>query len=184
VDRASILSALYGEEAAWAKTHPEGGDADHWGLIQYPLERFATLCDAATEYLSWNGFRSSEISFLEVGCGIATKAAYAKMMHGISVFGIDREAALVELAGQRGIHARTEDAADFQFYDEFSIIYVNHPFRDPHMQLELDWKIQREMHSGALFIGVNQAYGSQPPMNWKVVYEPENWPVHGVWQKP
>ncbi|SRR6266568_5205841 len=183
-DRAQILAQLAEEERSWAAANTEGGDADHWGLIQYPLDRFADLCDTAAGYLSRHGCHAADIEFLEVGCGIGTKAAYAKLMHGISVYGIDRVPAHAALAKQHGIIAQAENAADFKSYGKFDIVYVNHPFRDPHMQLQLDWKIQREMRPGALLIGVNQAYGSQPPMDWLTIFEPPGWPVHGVWQKP
>lgn len=181
--RAKIIAELEEIEAAW-QDPPEARTDDHFPCIPYPLGLFADLCDTAVR-AALRGSPPDEVWFLDVGCGIGTKAAYAHRMHGVHARGIDRFHQYVTEAERNGILAAVWDASEFTHYSVYDIVYVNHPYRDPLAQHLLDQKIQDAMQPGSLLITVNQRLDTLPSYRgWEIIHpKPPHWPISGVWRK-
>lgn len=177
-EREQILAEMEEVEAAWEHP-PELEDGVHYPCLFYLLDRFALMLDAAVDVI-----RSDSLvpySYLEVGCGIGTKAAYAMRAYQLLTCGIDRLPRYVGEAVKLGVGAEVADAEQYGFYGDFGIVYVNHPFMDRDAEAALERKIQAEMLPGAVLICVNTPHF---PQGWEPVYKPPVWPLHGAWRKP
>ena len=170
-----LIAGMEMREADWDDP-PEINDADHHPCLPYPPKWFAVLADAAVKAVPDGVPRR----FLEVGCGIGTKAAFVRDAYGFEVFGFDRVPEYVTQAEKFGVTAVLDDAEAFAGYEDFGIVYVNHPFKDFETEGVLERRIHDEMMPGAVLICVNTLHH---PRSWEPVIEP---PRRGdaVWRKP
>jgi SAM-dependent methyltransferase len=175
-----LIAEMEMREAGW-EDPPEFNDADHHPCLFYPPKWFALELDAAVTALRESGSERLPFSFLEVGCGIGTKAVYASRAYSLTTVGIDRIGEYVAEAKKAGLSAFETDALHFGSYGDYGIVYVNHPFKDFDAERVLEHKIQADMMAGAVLICVNTMHY---PRGWEVVCKPQMWPHHGVWRKP
>jgi hypothetical protein len=181
-ERDHIRAGLEAIEAAW-KDPGDYTDGVHWPCLFYDLDRFAVMLDSAAEAIwpTGGGIGPVPFTFLEVGSGIGTKAAYAMEAYGMLADGIERIPEYIAESRKLGIRTFEVDAMEFGGYQNYGIVYVNHPFRHRQQEEPLERKIQAEMLPGAVLIAVNSSYWPQ----WELL-EPRDrlWPMHGAWRKP
>jgi hypothetical protein len=157
-DIVTLMQEMIGVEATY--TDMEADDI-HWGYRPYPLGKFAKLMLVACKSFSQSmAHLRPLLSFLEVGCGPATKVLFAGQVFGVTSHGFDIEPPSVadghELLKARGALGQCdvwrEDAEDFGEYNEYDIIFLNRPLRDYDRQVQLEQMIYRQMRDGACLI--------------------------------
>ena len=159
-------------ERDWQKKADIGDEQMFTGWMPSDVAQFLILLiEAITE--------APGRSFLEVGCGPGTKMMLARDLFGLDVTGFDRVEAYVTAARQQGLNVAQCDAADFDAYSKFDIVFFNRPFRDRQAQRDLENMVYRKIRRGAVVICMNLE--SQPPSD-KYLVITDDWEARrGVW---
>jgi SAM-dependent methyltransferase len=156
-------------EEAWIKRHPEIRQRDDvYGWEPYPAWAFESLL-----LIAMSSNRTG--AFLDVGSGIGTKVLIAQQL-GLSACGIDMFPEYAAEADSIGVRTILADVREFQGYDKFGIVYINHPLRDRDEEFKLERMIQEQMAVGAALITVNNLRAVvNRSMGWEVIATPL-WP--------
>lgn len=148
------------------------GDPHIWGWEPHSVPVFTRLLDLAVPY-------ASERSFLEVGCGIATKCEIAKRRHNLDVAGVEIHAVYAREAERRGIKVFNQDAVSFEHYRDYGIVYQNATFRDRDKQDSFEVWLQEQLNPGQVLI---RLCSSRIPEGWETILD-ETDVEQGVWRK-
>jgi hypothetical protein len=101
---------------------------------------------------------SGNQTFLDVGCGICTKCILAQQA-GLAAHGIDRVSEYLAEAATLGISVDLVLAEDFTGYDNYGLVYMNHPLitinPDDNRQALLAASIHDQVASGSALLSVN-----------------------------
>lgn len=164
------------DEDEWA-FNLQGGDAIRLGWMPFQMADFvAIMVEVVRE--------ADGPVFLEVGSGIGTKMHVAKNLFGLYTGGIEYDETLVTISRQKHRGPVTQGDALTIFdgaYAHADIIWMYRCFRDVELQDQLEQRIYKEMHSGAIFAG---AALQQPPSNWQIVVDDYDMGNRGAWKKP
>jgi SAM-dependent methyltransferase len=118
--------------------------------------------------------------FLDVGCGPATKGTLAREIFGLDVAGIEVDLAMARVASAHST-VFAKDALDFEDYGSYDIIWLYMPFRDVHLEAELERKIMAAMKPGAILAG--GGWETTDMTRWIPVVDEWDAP-RGAWMKP
>lgn len=142
--------------------------------MPFPISAFTALL--AEAYPELPGDR-----FLEIGCGPGSKMLIAEEQFFLDAYGFDRVPEYVAAAEQAGLQVEVADAATWEHYGEFDVIWMNRPFRDPVPEYQLELKVWADMAPGAVLMCANLEY--PPPSSWPVILD--DWEARrGIWMKP
>lgn len=168
-----ILQEAYEDEHAFML---QGGDEIRTSWMPFQLADFIALM---AEAMCVTG----GVNFLEVGSGVGTKSMIARHMFGLTTFGIEYDETLTTVARQkaRGPVWHGDALTYPDSYGNYDIIWMYRPFRDPELQDQLETRIYKEMHPGAVLAGAGL---ENAPGGWITVVDDFDMGNRGVWQKP
>lgn len=129
-------------------TEPE----TYFGWEPYDLDRFWQLLQACLPHIP-----TDRQSFVDIGCGIGTKCLLAENA-GLTTFGVERVTQYVTEAQKLGVQVWQGLAQDFTQYDQYGLVYVNHPMvsgADNNSEALLENYIQSVMAPGSVLMSVN-----------------------------
>jgi SAM-dependent methyltransferase len=113
-------------------------------------------------------------SFLEVGCGIGTRLIMVDRMFGIPAVGFDRNPDYIQIANSyvnqfnaRRVIVHTQDAFDYQLYNEFDCVFLNKPIWDRTLEIALEDYVYNSVKPGSIFLAGQTI--TQPP--WEIIAE-------------
>ena len=96
------------------------------------------------------------ITFLDVGCGVGSKLAIAKLFYFSNVHGIEINPIYIDNAKKIFNICKENifvvDALNFENYNEYDIIYFYCPFRNWELEKKLEIKIKNDMKSGSFLL--------------------------------
>jgi SAM-dependent methyltransferase len=134
------------------------------------------------------------VNFLDVGCGPGTKMRIAAGLFGLTVHGVEIDAAMSFEAAKAQFKDNADieqgDALEYRGYADMDIIWLYRPFRDPLSEFKLEQKILEEMKPGAIIAGASWEI-DVPAKGWQTIVDdclisPDGAShiVRGAWQKP
>jgi SAM-dependent methyltransferase len=127
-------------------TEPE----TYFGWEPYDLDQFWQLLQGCIPHVP-----ADRQSFVDIGCGIGTKCLLAQNA-GLAVFGVERVPTYVAEAQRLGVEVWQGLAQDFTQYDQYGLVYVNHPMASGgNTEALLENSIQSSMASGSVLMSVN-----------------------------
>ena len=161
-DRTRQLRALIGSVIAmdreWMSRHEGYDDPGRclpWMPFSWP-DFIALIGEALPE--------TTGDKFLDVGAGIGTKMLLAREIFGLDVTGIERVPAYIKVARDHDLMVIERDAAGWDGYGDYDLVYFNRPFFDQGLQERLEQHIWNTMKPGAVVVGVNLV--ASPPPTW------------------
>lgn len=157
----------------WMGKAPQDSRYTPW--MPFPAAEFVTmLAEAITE--------ADGGTFLEIGCGIGTRMLMADVIFGLDVQGIERVPEYVEQARQLGLQVKEADAAGWDGYGNYDILWFNRPFRDRALEYQLERQVWEDMKPGAVVMCANL---EAPPPSSRFAIVVDDWEARrGVWMKP
>lgn len=110
----------------------------------------------------------TNLSFLDVGCGIGTKLLLAELMFpGLKCEGIESHPTIAKVAWTLGARVKIADAFEYDEYDRFDIVFAYRPCSDFDMESRLERRVMDCMREGAvLFLVGGQV---DPPASWESI---------------
>lgn len=139
--------------------------------------------DASEDLIATAALHARGKKFLDAGCGIGTKCLLATY-YGFEPFGIEWIPEYAAQAGNFGVRVFQEDMREFTRWQDFDVIYLNHPFTTREREQAFESRMQEQISPGSILIKVWDYLGT-PPGNWEVlmdVHEEGN-RNHGAWMK-
>lgn len=152
-------------EREWAGKIPDT-DKSRCPWMPFPMHAFISLLDEAFAVAPGN-------RMLEIGPGPGGKMLRARDQYGLDVTGIEIVPEYAAEAGRHGLDVRLGDAADFEDYGSYDLIWFYRPFRDPDLQANLEKLVWDQMAPGAVVICAGLE--TQPP-------DPPFWPELDDWE--
>lgn len=173
---AALIRDVQKQERSWFEQGDPNAVVNPWMPFQ-PADFLSIVFECLPEL----GGRE----FLDVGCGPGTKMQLAKHFFGLEPCGIeivpDMAAAAAVIGG-----VRTGDAllAPDGVYENFDLIWLYRPFRDPQLELQLEERIMREMKPGAVLAGGSwETCPGYVPHRWIPIVD--DWELRrGAWMRP
>lgn len=174
---------------------------DATAVIRHALElehRWFRQGDPCSVFNPWMPFQPSEFlaimfdcvgelsdgrEFLDVGCGPGSKMLLARHFYGMAVCGIEVDPDMATAAEVIG-GVRTGDALHVPggIYENFDVIWMYRPFRDPLLEQRLEARIMDEMKPGAILAG---AAWEICPADHRWIPVVDDWELRrGAWMKP
>jgi trans-aconitate methyltransferase len=170
---ALALSTATEQERSWQGKVPEANDERHIPWLPFPIPEFVALTALAAA-------EADGPRFLEIGCGIGTKMLLAQAIFQLDVTGFDRVPEFVEQACGNGLNAVRADAATWDGYGEFDIVWFNRPLREAAEEAALETRVWEFTAPGTVVMCANLE--ARPPSSWYLIED--DWEARrGVWQK-
>ncbi|WP_136809731.1 class I SAM-dependent methyltransferase [Desulfosediminicola flagellatus] len=121
--------------------------------------------------------KSSEISFIDIGCGIGNILLLAELME-CKVSGIEKDSASYDIAKQLvGEECVSQDDIwDFNELGNFDIVYYFRPFSKKELQLTFEKHVENSLKPGAILIA-NRKMGEDIDHDKRFIRLDSNWPV-------
>ena len=165
--------------------------------VQETEHRWFAQGDPKSPVLPWMPFQPADFlsfvfecvpelggrEFLDVGCGPGTKMLLAKHFFGLEPCGIEISETMSVAAEEHGA-VRTGDAllAPEGVYENFDLIWLYRPFRDPELEDQLEKRIMGEMKPGAILAG---GAWENCPADSRWIPVVDDWELRrGAWLKP
>lgn len=145
---------------------------DYYPYIQANREQLTKIILEAINTFTKNNPKQGTIKILDVGCGTGGAMlmieaicqvynAIHNTRYWFDVHGIEIDPVLIEIAKKQKCRITcnyskdpyksiTQDALEFDRYKEYDIIYFYHPIENKKLEYQLEEKIQKEMHPGAV----------------------------------
>jgi protein-L-isoaspartate O-methyltransferase len=140
-----------------------------YSFVSYNINWFIHYLHGALKVCQFLKPKKTTFKFLEIGCGVGTKTKIANSIfdaYGLEVFEPYAEYAkdLLKNRVKRnfGIYKEevgteriiTEDALQYEQYNEYDVIYFYCPFDDFEKEVELEEKIYKEVKKGTVIIPI------------------------------
>ena len=125
---------------------------EYYDYVALPENEFFAGMDVVTKYILDTQHCFNSPTFLDVGCGMGTKMFLAQRL-GYSVHGIDIHQEYLDSARTlvNGSYPELCNAFDYEYYDQFDVVYAYHPCIFHKLQHSLNELIASKMRPGALF---------------------------------
>ena len=142
----------------------------------------------AQDHFTKLGMDIRALRFLDVGCGLGNIMEIAGGI-GFQSFGIEYNEGLIHKAlfttfkmDKKVLKNEMEgvffgDAFKFNFYDQFNVIYLYRPVRDPVLEGKLEQLIENEMAVGTIYIANDKIKPIEKSSKFKVLLRGKRLPM-------
>lgn len=175
VNGPEILETLYHLECAISATYASKVEKNNWNYIPFSHLAFFKGLSYVTKRLG-----TTDLSFLELGCGLGTKLYIASKWVGIKfVAGVEVVREYVEIARNMldscNVDVYHSDVRDFRGYDHYDIIYTYGEVLSQNESWHLERKLKEKMKVGAVlmtsFVGGMALWRKQEQNDYEATWQ-------------